>query len=177
MIAGNGNNILAIDTTITDDLNQSSAYYGFTTNSPSPSSPLDANWNNVDGYTVVVSSAAFGSNGFGSVNIPYVHDSPSKLSSTIKFTPVPQPSTVTNTVTVTATADGTSNAGYRQRYDERQHRARAAPPCKTPPRSACRRRSRRRHALDRLGDAVRREQPDRHDHLLPVRPGRHAQLQ
>ena len=109
LITGNGNYILAVDTTITDDLNQSPAYYGFTTNSPSPSSPLDANWNNVDGYTVIVSAAAFGSNGFGSVNIPYVHDSPSKISGTIKFTPVAQPSTVTNTVSVTATAAGTSN--------------------------------------------------------------------
>ncbi len=106
---GNGSNILAINTTITQDLNQSSAYYGFTTNSPTPGSSLDANWNNVDGYTVVVSPATFGANGFGSVSIPYVHDSPSKLSSTIRFTPVAEPSTVTNTVTVTATAAGTTN--------------------------------------------------------------------
>ena len=107
--SGSASNILAIDTTITDNLNQSPAYYGFTTNSPSPSSPLDANWNNVDGYTVVISPSAFGSNGFGSVSIPFVHDSPSKISGTIKFTPVAQPSTVTNTATVTATANGTSN--------------------------------------------------------------------
>ncbi|MGO9802214.1 MAG: hypothetical protein ACLPTL_02060, partial [Steroidobacteraceae bacterium] len=53
LITSSAANVLSVDTTITDDLNQSSAYYGFTTNSPTPGTALDANWNNVDGYTVI----------------------------------------------------------------------------------------------------------------------------
>ncbi len=88
-------------TTITTDLNQSSAFYGYTTNSPAPGDPNLANWELVDGYTVYISKAAFGSNGFGKVLIPYVHNSPSKVSGTIKFFPTPCSGNVTNTATVT----------------------------------------------------------------------------
>src|SRR5262249_10276276 len=60
--------------------------------------------NYTDGYTVIVSHSAFGSNGFGGLNIPYVHDSPSKVSGIIKFVPMPCDNLVTNTATVTAKA-------------------------------------------------------------------------
>ena len=152
---GSASNILAIDTTITDDLNQSPAYYGFTTNSPTPNTALDANWNNVDGYTVIVSPAAFGSNGFGSVTIPFVHDSPSKVSGTIKFTPVAEPSTVTNNVTVTATNAGTStqvsaNTGVSVRIVP------GGPTNSTPVTASSSSRG-HAHAADRHGDHLRRQ--------------------
>ncbi len=105
---GSAANVLYVDTTITDNLNQSSAYYGFTTNSPATSDPLDAGWNNVDGYTVIVSAAAFGANGFGGVSIPYVHDSPSKIAGTIKFIPSSTDYLLTNTAVATATECGQS---------------------------------------------------------------------
>ncbi len=105
---GSAANVLYVDTTITDNLNQSSAFYGYTTNSPATTDPNDAKWNNVDGYTVIVSKNAFGTNGFGGVSIPYVHDSPSKISGTIKFIPSTSDFTLTNTVTAKATSGSTT---------------------------------------------------------------------
>ena len=58
--------VLSENSTLTDDLNQSSAFYGYTTNSPAQGFP---GWNFVDGYSPVDSQAAFGTNGFGSLTI------------------------------------------------------------------------------------------------------------
>ena len=88
LISGNAAFIESIDTTITDDLNQSPAYYGFITNSPAPGSSLFGGWNPVNRYTIAVSGAAFGSNGFGGVTIPEVHDSPA-LPFTAPAAPLP----------------------------------------------------------------------------------------
>jgi uncharacterized repeat protein (TIGR01451 family) len=97
-ISGTQSAVLNIDTTITDDLN-TPGNFGFTTNSPA--NPAAVGWNVVDGYTVIVSKAYFDQNGgFGGVTIPFVHDSPSKIPSTIKFTPSIN---WTNTATVTGT--------------------------------------------------------------------------
>jgi hypothetical protein len=90
--------LLFATTTLTTDLNQSPAYYGFTTNSPAAS---DANWDPIDGYTVVLSGSLFGMGTLGSVTIPEVHNSPSKTAE-IK-NPVYCPNPSTNTATVTAT--------------------------------------------------------------------------
>jgi len=95
MIVGSASNVLSFTTTLTDDLNQSPAFYGFTVNSPSPESAFPT-WDYVDGYTVVVSKNAFGSAGFGGVSIGYVHNSPSK-NGTDKITPVSCNACVTNT--------------------------------------------------------------------------------
>jgi uncharacterized repeat protein (TIGR01451 family) len=96
-------------TTITTDLNQSSAFYGYTTNSPATTDPNFATWDVVDGYTIYISAAAFGSNGFGAVLIQHFHDSPSEISGTIKFFPYAcSPYTVTNTATVTAVSGSTN---------------------------------------------------------------------
>jgi hypothetical protein len=106
MIVGASSSILKTNTTITTDLNQSAAYYGYTVNSPAPSDPNYAGWDVVDGYDITVSGAVFSSNGFGGVAIPYVHNSPSKINGIIKFLPTPCGTCVTNTATVTAVADG-----------------------------------------------------------------------
>jgi hypothetical protein len=53
----------------------------------------------VDGYTVVVSSNAFGAAGFGGVTIPYVHNSPAKTGNN-QVSPVPCGDCITNTARV-----------------------------------------------------------------------------
>jgi hypothetical protein len=72
--SGNAKYILDFDTTITDNLNQSPAYYGFTTNSPVG----DPNWNAVNGYTLKISGQIFTDNStsYRGVDAPLVHDSP-----------------------------------------------------------------------------------------------------
>jgi len=80
---GSAANILGAKTSIDYNLNVLGC--AFTTNSP----PADASYNPTDGscpswifedsYEVGISKNAFGANGFGSVDVVYVHDSPSKL--------------------------------------------------------------------------------------------------
>src|SRR5262249_27634789 len=65
LITGNSANLLFASTSITTDLNQSPAFYGFTTNSPPETAPLSnvsipAGWDYTNAYTVIVSGAAFG---------------------------------------------------------------------------------------------------------------------
>lgn len=104
MIIGSAANVLSVSTTITTDLNQSPAFYGFTTNSPAPESSYPT-WDYVDGYTVVVSGAVFGASDFGNVTVPFVHNSPAKIG-TNEALPTPCESNVTNTAKVTAIANG-----------------------------------------------------------------------
>ena len=99
-ITGNSNWVLGETTTFTDALNAAGFTSGYTTNSPPQGT---AGWNFVDGYTVIISPAAFGSNGFGSVAIPNIHNSPSK-NGTDQLSPTPTSSTSINTAV--ATADG-----------------------------------------------------------------------
>jgi hypothetical protein len=99
---GSASALLYYTTTMTTNLNQSPAYYTFTINSPAPSNPLFGGWDLVDGYTLVVNNSVFGSGGFGGVTIPLVHNSPSKIASTNKFTPGLCGAPVTNTATGTA---------------------------------------------------------------------------
>lgn len=56
---------------------------GNTTNSPTPSQ--SAGWVNANIYEGEISAAAFGTNGFGGVEIPLVHDSPAENQSVIQF--------------------------------------------------------------------------------------------
>ncbi len=74
---GNKSNLVSYTTTLTDNLNQSPAFYGYTVNSPAPESSFPT-WDYVNGYTVVVSRNAFGAAGFGGVTIGLVHNSPAK---------------------------------------------------------------------------------------------------
>src|SRR5207249_438602 len=81
------------------NLNQSPAFYGFTTDSPAPEANYPT-WNYVDGYTVVVRGSTFGASGFGGVTIPLVHNSPSK-SQPDAFSPMPCGGCITNIATAT----------------------------------------------------------------------------
>lgn len=77
VVSGNAANIKYMDTTITDDLNNPEfnpkTHPGVLANSPK--SP---DWNNVNGYTVIISAAAFGANGFGTAQVMNLHDSPAR---------------------------------------------------------------------------------------------------
>lgn len=95
MIKGSAAHVLSASTSASDNLNQSPAYHGYTTNSPVG----DPNWEVRSIYSVVVSAAAFGSSGFGTVTSPDVHNSPAKID-TANLEPCAQD--VTNTATVTA---------------------------------------------------------------------------
>jgi hypothetical protein len=99
-------------TTITHALNQSSAFYGYTVNSPLPESSFP-NWDYVDGYEVVVSGAMFGQSGFGHVEIPLVHNSPPKTGMGA-VNPVPCAFCITNIAVVTAQMGLQSVSGSAQ---------------------------------------------------------------
>lgn len=88
--SANSKYVLNFDTTLTDNLNQSPAYYGDTTNSPVG----DPNWNNVNGYTLTIAGQLFTDNSksFGGVNLALVHDSPEGNYETPTITTVPLPS-------------------------------------------------------------------------------------
>jgi len=75
VISGDAGFIKSLDTTFSDDLNAPEFVNDKSVLTNSSTSP---NWNKVNGYTVVISGAAFGSNGFGSVSIPAIHDSPAR---------------------------------------------------------------------------------------------------
>ncbi len=100
MVSGSAANIVSITTSIATNLNQSPAFYGFTTNSPAQP---NANWNYVNSYTMEISSAAFGASGFGSVQVTTQHNSPSKLSFN-EVIPEPCDAEATNVATATGTA-------------------------------------------------------------------------
>lgn len=104
MVSGNAAYLLSYDTSLSQNLNQSPAYYGYTVNSPNMPDP---NWNLHSVYTMVVSAAAFGPSGFGSAATVQQHNSPSKIGIESVY-PQTIDSAVTNTVVVTASAgDGT----------------------------------------------------------------------
>lgn len=97
---GSAANILSFDTTFSATLNKPQFRTGYTVNSaPAP----NADWEYVDGYTIVVSHNAFGTSGFGGVTVPLVHDSPSKLGQNA-ITPIACSADTTNTATVTGHA-------------------------------------------------------------------------
>ncbi len=105
-VSGDSSYVKGMDSTLTDDLNQSSAFYGYTTNSPAAGFP---GWNFVDGYTVIIDPAAFGANGFGFVKVPLIHNSPS-INGTDQVNNTPTNSVSTNTATATATGGLTATA-------------------------------------------------------------------
>ena len=104
MILGLAANVLSVNTSLSDNLNLRGFSPGYTVNSPAPEANYPT-WDYYDSYTVVVSGGAFGSSGFGSVAVPYVHDSPSKLGFNL-ITPAPCEGSVTNVATAYATAGG-----------------------------------------------------------------------
>lgn len=106
MIVGSAANVLSVNTTITTDLNQSPAFYGYTVDSPTPESTFSS-WDYVDGYTIVVNGAIFEDNGFGNATVYSVHNSPPKIG-TNQALPKPCDWDVTNTAYVTAKAGDTT---------------------------------------------------------------------
>ena len=106
LLTGTRSWVVSADTTLTDDLNQSPAFYGYTTNSPAQGFP---GWNFVDGYSVIINPAAFGTSTFGSVKIPLIHNSPS-INGTDQIGVTVTGSTVTNTATAVAASGDSASA-------------------------------------------------------------------
>jgi hypothetical protein len=104
IVLGAKSNILWWSSTLTENLN-SGLNGGFpspyTVNSPTPESSFP-NWDYVDGFSVIVSSNAFGAAGFGGVTIPQVHNSPAKTGDNKVF-PLPCGGCITNIATVVVT--------------------------------------------------------------------------
>ena len=83
MLLGSSTNVLLCRTTLSDTLNQP-GFNGYTVNSPPETSPLSnlsipPGWDYTDGYYVLISSNAFGTNGFGNVSLQMVYNSASKV--------------------------------------------------------------------------------------------------
>jgi len=95
MHTGDPAHILSCNTSLSDNLNQSPAFYGYTVDSPPEP---NASWDYYNSYTVVVSAAAFGPSGFGSVTVNEVHNSPGG-----RYEPEPCEDCIKNIATVTAT--------------------------------------------------------------------------
>jgi hypothetical protein len=103
VITGSAVNLASYATTMTTNLNQSPAFYGYTLNSPAPPANFPT-WDYVDGYTLVVKNSTFGASGFKSVAIPLVHNSPTKIGN---FVVAPTPcTTVAHNI-----AKGTAKSG------------------------------------------------------------------
>ncbi|MEA5534016.1 SdrD B-like domain-containing protein [Crocosphaera sp. XPORK-15E] len=99
--ASAGTLLYDFDSTLETNLNQA-GYTGLTTNSPIN----DPNWNNVNGYSFTVKASAFGTAGFGGVNIFDQHNSPAKTGGSNSYIPEVVGSSSTNTAVVTATLNG-----------------------------------------------------------------------
>lgn len=104
LVAGSLTNLLFATTSLTDNLNQAPAFYGYTVNSPTPESSFPT-WDYADTYTVIVSKNAFGAAGFGGVTIPNIHNSPAKTGSN-QVTPTPCGDCFTNRANVYAVVGG-----------------------------------------------------------------------
>jgi hypothetical protein len=110
MIKGNASSVLFADTSLTENLRQAQFQSGYLVNSPAETSPnsgvsVPAGWDYINSYTVVVSKNAFGAAGFGSVSIPYVHNSPSKKGKGA-ITPTPCGGCIVNVAVASGTAAG-----------------------------------------------------------------------
>ena len=88
MLKGSVSNITFLDTSLSADLDQSAAFYGFIVDSPAPESSFPT-WEYQSVYTVEVSATVFGTSGFGGVTIPVVHNSPPKTGVPDPLNPVP----------------------------------------------------------------------------------------
>lgn len=96
-VSGDSSNIKSYATSMSDTINLPQYVSGFTVNSPLPEL-ANPSWQYDDSYTFLVKKSAFGANGFGSVEIPGIHNSPSKYGFNL-FTPTPCENRVTNVAT------------------------------------------------------------------------------
>ena len=113
MLIGSSANVLFATTSISDNLRLPQFQSGFLVNSPPETSPnsgisTPAGWNYANSYTVVVSSNAFGANGFGGVVIAGVHNSPPKFGKTDLLTPTNCNACVVNVAVATGSVAGTT---------------------------------------------------------------------
>jgi hypothetical protein len=98
---GSAANVVFVSSSLTENLNKQpflSNLAKYTNNSPALSDPNSAFWEYRIIYTVVVSNAAFGPSGFGSVTIVDQHNSPSKVA---LFVPTVCDACVTNIAVAT----------------------------------------------------------------------------
>ena len=115
MVIGSAANVVFVSSSLTENLNKQpflSNLSNYTNNSPALSDPNSSSWEYRMTYTVVVSNAAFGPSGFGSVAILDQHNSPQK---TAVFTPTPCDACVTNIAVLTARSGPntvTTNASF-----------------------------------------------------------------
>jgi len=72
---GDPGHVVYVTTSLTENLNRSPAYYGFTTDSPPEPDP---HWDYFSRYTVEIAAEAFGPSGFGAVDVVTQHNSPAK---------------------------------------------------------------------------------------------------
>jgi hypothetical protein len=114
-VTGNQAYLLSYTSSLAENFNKTGSPFktGYFINSPAETAPLSgisipAGWDYDNSYTVVVSKSAFGTNGFGGVTIPAVHDSPPKIGSSNLITPEPCNSCIVNTAKATATAGTTT---------------------------------------------------------------------
>jgi hypothetical protein len=103
--SGDCSKIVKIDTSLSDNLNQTSHYGKYTNNSPVWQ---DGNWNFQCGYTVEINKSAFGRNGFGKCVPRSVINSQCKNFGSGPSSPQPCNSSVTNTAKVTGSAGTTA---------------------------------------------------------------------
>jgi hypothetical protein len=99
---GDPANLVLASSSLTENLNKEpflSNLSQYTNNSPALSDPNSPLWEYRMIYTAVVSNAAFGASGFGSVTILGQDNSPNKLGAA--FAPTNCPSCVTNTAVAT----------------------------------------------------------------------------
>lgn len=117
LVSGSLSSVHGYDTSLSHNFNNFSTtpkFYTFTTNSPpkdSMGNSIPAGWDYVDWYQMDIDKNLFTANGFGSVTIGVVHNSP-PMAGDGPATPKPCDSHVTNTATATATwSGGTITAG------------------------------------------------------------------
>ncbi len=95
---GDKTKVLSVETSLSRNLNRQSKYHTATTNSPSTSAK-DGDFGH--GYKVTVDTSVCGSNGFGGVKIPVIHNYPSKWYGCDARELHPTSSVATNTATAT----------------------------------------------------------------------------
>ncbi len=95
---GDKTKVLKVDTSLSNNLNCQTKYHTQTNNSPSTS---DKGWDFDHAYKVTVDTSVCGSNGFGGVKIPVIHNYPAKWWGCDARSLSPTSSTATNTATAT----------------------------------------------------------------------------
>jgi hypothetical protein len=95
---GNAAHVLSARTSLSDNLNQSPAFHGFTVNSPAPEANFPT-WEYRSIYMVTISKSAFGASGFNCASVVFTHNSPSKFPSSNQQWPLPCEMCVTNIAT------------------------------------------------------------------------------